>query len=586
MSGSTSASTAAANSQFHVSNGQIIDLYGQPFIAHGVAIVQGNKPSASTLQSSFPDINFVRLAIYDFTGASALQGYVNELTSAGIVVAIEDHSNNQDNAGGGRGTIFTGQQLKTELDWYSSIASTFKGNPNVWFGTNNEPSETNASGQTDTAALSIWQQQTYDAIRNTGNTSPVMVEMNSLSPASTGRGYTPSVYAAMSNIVWDIHYYGWLSGFSTDQTTVTQTLDGMVTKAQTLTSMDGTVPVIIGEYGNSTSGAEIDANGYQVVQAVLDTGLGNAAWAYSKGKPGDGLINADGSLTSYGQQVNAGFSAAAAKAPPPLRASPSVSAASSVVLAGSADAITDASGNTWTITNDAQVAVNGVADTSTANVIRLAYVNGAVWHENTGQSRWEKTNPTDAWWPNAGTVTSPLSAGTVTSPLPTASTPTPSISVTAFGTSTDVSATDLATTTVAGDAFVVSAANVVEVTLGATETTLSFVGMSSIALTAGTADAIVTATTGSNSFTAGMGALTVRGGTGADAYVYQSGAGKLTVDDFSTAQGDTLTIDGSLMPSMTESSDTQGGTLLTFGGAGSIDIRNAASLAEIDIRWA
>ena len=47
-----------------------------------------------------------------------------------------------------------------------------------------------------------------------------------------------------------------------------------------------------------------------------------------------------------------------------------------VVLAGSTAAITDASGNKWTITSGGQVAINGVVDPVTSGVIELAYVKG------------------------------------------------------------------------------------------------------------------------------------------------------------------------------------------------------------------
>ncbi len=102
------------------------------------------------------------------------------------MVELEDHNNGARNAGGGEGQIFTGATLTNELNWYSSIASAFKDNPYVWFGTNNEPSEIDDSGNTNPAALSAWQQQTVQAVRNAGNTNPVMVEMNSLGPGKTG----------------------------------------------------------------------------------------------------------------------------------------------------------------------------------------------------------------------------------------------------------------------------------------------------------------------------------------------------------------------------------------------------------------
>ena len=684
--------TSSATGQFHVSNGQIIGPGGQPFVAAGIGVAEGNQPSAATLQSDFPGVNFVRLAIYDYQDPSSLAAYVDQLTSAGMVVELEDHSNDAGNTGGGAGTIFTGQALTTELNWYSSIASAFANNPNVWFGTNNEPSEIDSSGNTDPAALSTWQQQTYTAIRDTGNTSPIMVEMNSYSPASTGQGYTPSVYAGMTNIVWDIHYYGWLSGYSTDQNTVTQTLDGMVSQAQTLTSADGTVPVIIGEYGNSTDGSTPDPNGDQVVQAVQSSGLGRSAWLYAV-SGGDGLINGDGSVSSYGQEVASGIAAASAQAPaaaaasipaavstPAAAGSAPASPNDTVVQAGSSATITDANGNAWSIDSAGQVALNGVGDATTWNVIELAYVNGTIWSENTSDLWWEKTSLSAPWSPSSGTATSPLTAGSAatsgsaTTPATTASVPasandtvvqagssaaitdangnawsidsagqvalngvgdattwnvielayvngtiwsentsdlwwektsltapwspssgtatspltapsSSSISVTAGGTTTSVDPSAVGTTTVGDETFVLSAANVVSATLGATASSLSFIGLSGITLAAGSGDATVTADGGGNTFTAGTGSLTVTGGSGADAYVYQAGDGALTIDDFSAAKGDTLTVAQSLQSSMVESADANGGTLLTFGGAGSIDIANVASLASSAIQW-
>lgn len=72
-------------------------------------------------------------------------------------------------------------------------------------------------------------------------------------------------------------------------------------------------------------------------------------------------------------------------------------------------AITDASGNTWTIVNG-QVAVNGVVDETTGNVTHLAYVNGEVWQENTSDLWWSKTSPAASWDPPYGTSIVPVSA--------------------------------------------------------------------------------------------------------------------------------------------------------------------------------
>ena len=70
-------------------------------------------------------------------------------------------------------------------------------------------------------------------------------------------------------------------------------------------------------------------------------------------------------------------------------------------------AITDASGNMWSIVNG-QVALNNIADPTTDRVIELAYVNGSIWQKNTDNLWWSKGKPSDAWNPPFGTPTSPV----------------------------------------------------------------------------------------------------------------------------------------------------------------------------------
>src|SRR6185312_3169337 len=98
----------------------------------------------------------------------------------------------------------------------------------------------------------------------------------------------------------------------------------MVSELSSIKGADGTMPVIVGEYGNSTNGVDIDPNGNQVISAVLNSGLGNVAWAWGTGNPGDGLITGNGGLSSYGQQVAAGIAKQAAASPssPPSTPSP------------------------------------------------------------------------------------------------------------------------------------------------------------------------------------------------------------------------------------------------------------------------
>jgi hypothetical protein len=75
--------------------------------------------------------------------------------------------------------------------------------------------------------------------------------------------------------------------------------------------------------------------------------------------------------------------------------------------AGSLSAITDQSGNTWTIANG-QVVVDGAADATTANVIQLAYVNGLIWQENSQGLWWSKATPADEWSGGDGIAKSPI----------------------------------------------------------------------------------------------------------------------------------------------------------------------------------
>jgi uncharacterized glyoxalase superfamily protein PhnB len=69
--------------------------------------------------------------------------------------------------------------------------------------------------------------------------------------------------------------------------------------------------------------------------------------------------------------------------------------------------ITDPSGNIWAITPGGQVSLNGTPDTSTANVIAMAFEEGKIWHENSSLLWWAKSSPSDTWSPGPGTSTNP-----------------------------------------------------------------------------------------------------------------------------------------------------------------------------------
>ena len=110
---------------------------------------------------------------------------------------------------------------------------------------------------------------------------------------------------------------------------------------------------------------------------------------------------------------------------------------------------------------------------------------------------------------------------------------------------------------------------------------------SAVTLTGGSGQAVVTADAGSNRFVAGTGSLDVTGGGGKDGYVFHANSGLLTLQDFSLAKGDTLTVDKALQGSLQQASDGQGGTMLTFGTAGhGVDVHGMATLPSANILWA
>jgi hypothetical protein len=140
--------------------------------------------------------------------------------------------------------------------------------------------------------------------------------------------------------------------------------------------------------------------------------------------------------------------------------------------------------------------------------------------------------------------------------------------------------------TINGNTFLLTAPGVVSVTCGTMAATLKFIGMSHVELTAGSVEDVVVSDGGTNTWIAGIGALTVTGGPGADNYVYHAGNARLTIKDFSAAQGDVLTIDKALQGSMNQVSDNAGGILLTFGAGGGIDVQGLTELPPSSIRWA
>ena len=214
---------AASAGGFGVIDGQMYAPDGTVFNGRGVSVMyNGAQPSAAEIESEFPGANLVRLAIYSeggvYPSGAELQPYIDDLTSHGIFVVLEDHSNSTGtDAGGASGTIFQGQMLQTQQAAYADWASTFKTNPYLGFGTDNEPSDKlTTNGPDDPAALANWDLQTYQTIRNAGNNAPIFLEPIGYSPQTTNVGFPQSVFSQMTNVAWDQHVYGWWFNYSSD----------------------------------------------------------------------------------------------------------------------------------------------------------------------------------------------------------------------------------------------------------------------------------------------------------------------------------------------------------------------------------
>jgi hypothetical protein len=419
------------NTNFTAANNAILDPNGNSFIAKGIGLeddqLSGN--TASQILSDFPGINMVRLGIRDFNGqlSADAQTLVQQLTSQGVVVELEDHHTDGSNSN----NVLTGSSLTQEAQAYASLAQQYASNPYVWFGTMNEPDSPTQG------AVSAQEQAIYQAIRDAGNNSPIMLEEGGGADSNV---LTPADYSNMTNVIWDAHVYGWESQYNPDQTSVTNALNSQVQAVQAIPTGEGTAPVILGEWGIATDGHNLDANWQQIINAVTSSGLGSLAWNFGPNDPGDpNQLTTDGtSLTNYGQQVAAfiktnsgsgtpaggsgsgggssssgtpgsgspGTPGSGSPGPAPTPASPD-----NTVVVGTNGSIVDGSGNTWAINSSGVITENGQTDTRTGNVTELAYENGTVWQENNQNLWWSYDGSSNTWGPDGGTSTSPLPSG-------------------------------------------------------------------------------------------------------------------------------------------------------------------------------
>jgi hypothetical protein len=84
---------------------------------------------------------------------------------------------------------------------------------------------------------------------------------------------------------------------------------------QTISSANGTIPVVCFECGPSTNGSTIDTYGYEMVSVVQGTvgtngyfsALANWWWGYDGGSTNtnNNLVDSSGALNDYGTEVSA-----------------------------------------------------------------------------------------------------------------------------------------------------------------------------------------------------------------------------------------------------------------------------------------
>jgi hypothetical protein len=257
-----------STSAFHVAADQIIGPNGQAFKAQGIDVLESTlgsvvgDASGGALLKSFPATNMVRIAMesgYNSYNSPAFVNAVNWLTAKGIVVEIGNYNTT--------GGVATGQGLVDEVNWFAALASKYKSNPYVWFSPDNEPTD----GNTYNGATTAEQLAAYNAIRGTGNTSMIGIE-------DTFATLNPGNYAGMTNIHWDSHYYNWNAGYSADVATNEAAINNRNALLNSLfKSADGAIPIITGEFGDSTSGAYIDAGGRPRSRPWWTSGLRTAA---------------------------------------------------------------------------------------------------------------------------------------------------------------------------------------------------------------------------------------------------------------------------------------------------------------------
>jgi hypothetical protein len=304
-------SASGSTAGFTITGGKIIAPNGTQFVPRGVVIFAHDLPSALTslpntapLTTLFPGTNMVRIFYSNPSDMSfaTLQTYINALTAAGIVVELQDYT--------ATFCVLTGTALTNSVNLIGSYAAAYKNNPYVWFASQNEPALYNggatacSNGSYNLAAVTTEQLGYYNAVRAAGNNNIVILSASG-NPLDEQFPSTVALqYAGLSNAIWDLHYYNWMSNFATDVPTNAAKIAQDASQHQVVTDTNGVIPVIIAEYGDSSAGVSPDPGWQATITAVNTTpdGEGSLAWNWNSGGTADILRNGN-TLTAYGQLV-------------------------------------------------------------------------------------------------------------------------------------------------------------------------------------------------------------------------------------------------------------------------------------------
>lgn len=274
---------AHAANNFTVRGSQIIDPNGNVFVAKGTGVVgpgwvwPGHTTTdidAITNTWKFNTIRIDTLWNQPLNNQDTIDQIVQAFTPRGVVVIINADQNN--------GTSDWLNNRQAYLNYISSLASTYKSNPYVWFDVQGENGDCSP-------VTSQWLQINQDflgAIRGTGNNNIYIAEENSWGQGggetdgqcwggnnvgdtmSAALTYGQTLNSQYSNIVYSIHVYDQWNNNGVAK--MTNYMGRVQAKGLAL---------IIGEYGNGNNGFccnQAVSNMFTALQSY--TSIGRVVW--------------------------------------------------------------------------------------------------------------------------------------------------------------------------------------------------------------------------------------------------------------------------------------------------------------------